>query len=170
VLIRCTGGVALFGVQFARMHGAEAIVISGSDDKRQRVHELGATHVLARDTDWPAEVRRLTGGRGVDHVLEIAGGPNLGRSLSAIAQGGRVSVIGMLDGVELSTPVYAAIRSRATIQGISVGHRRALERMVRAIDVNKLQPVIAAEYESSDVPAAFEHLARGPYGKVVVRF
>jgi alcohol dehydrogenase len=170
VLIHGTGGVALFGLQFARMHGAEVIMISGSDDKRRRVRELGANHVLAREADWPAEVRRLTGGRGVDHVLEIAGGANLGRSLGALAQGGRVSVIGMLDGEQLSTPVYAAIRSRATVQGISVGHRRALERMVRAIDVNGLEPVIAAEYDAADVPAAFEHLARGPYGKVVVRF
>ncbi|MGJ7493070.1 zinc-dependent alcohol dehydrogenase family protein [Variovorax sp. ZT4R33] len=170
VLIHGTGGVALFGVQFARLHGAQAIVVSGSADKRERALALGATHVLAREADWPAEVRRLTDGRGAEQVLETVGGANLGRSLEALAQGGHVAVIGVLEGGEISGSAYQAIRSRGTIQGISVGHRRALEEMVRAIDVSALQPVIAAEYGADEVPAAFAHLARGAFGKVVVRF
>lgn len=170
VLIHGTGGVALFGLQFARLHGAQAIVVSGDAGKRERARALGATHVLARETDWPAEVRRLTGGRGAEQVLETVGGANLGRSLEALAQGGRVAVIGVLDGGDLRGSAFQAIRSRGTIQGISVGHRRALEEMVRAIDVNALQPVIAAEYGADAVPEAFAHLARGAFGKVVVRF
>ena len=85
VLIHGTGGVALFGLQIARLHGARAIVVTGGDDrKRAQAHALGAEHVLARDGDWPAEVRRLTQGRGADHVLELASGPNLDRSLQAV--------------------------------------------------------------------------------------
>jgi len=170
VLIHGTGGVALFGLQFARMHGAQTIVVSGAGDKRDKALAMGASHVLARDSDWPAAVRELTGGRGADHVLETVGGANLGRSLHALAQGGRLSVIGVLAGGEISGSAYDAIRSRATIQGLSVGHRRALEDMVRAIDVNALQPVIAAEYGADQVPEAFAHLERGAFGKVVVRF
>ncbi len=169
VLIHGTGGVALFGLQFARMHGAQAIVVSGSEDKRAQALALGAQQVLARDADWPAEVMRLTEGRGADHVLETVGGPNIGRSLKALARGGRISVIGVLEGGAMDDFTFDAIGRRAIIQGISVGHRTALERMVRAIDVNRLQPVVAAEYDFGEVPQAFEHLARGAFGKVVVR-
>jgi NADPH:quinone reductase-like Zn-dependent oxidoreductase len=149
VLIHGTGGVALFGLQFARIHGATVIIVSGGAEKREKALALGASHVIARDADWPAEVKRLTGGRGVDHVLETVGGANMGRSLGAVAQGGRVSLIGVM-------------------QGISVGHRRALEDMIRAVDATQLQPVIDKVYGFADVPAAFEHLERGAFGKVVV--
>jgi alcohol dehydrogenase len=170
VLIHGTGGVALFGLQFARLHGAQAIMVSGSADKRRQALALGAAHALARDADWPAEVRRLTDGRGAEHVLELVGGANLGRSLEAVAQGGRVSVIGVLEGGAMSGSAFDAIRRRVVIQGISVGPARALERMVRAIDLNRLEPVIAAAYGIDQVPDAFAHLARGAFGKVVVRF
>lgn len=169
VLIHGTGGVALFGLQFARMHGAQVIVVSGSEDKRAQALELGAHHVLARDADWQAEVMRLTEGRGADQVLETVGGPNIGRSLQALARGGRISVIGVLEGGAMEDFTFDAIGRRATIQGISVGHRAALERMVRAIDVNRLAPVVAAEYGFGEVPQAFGHLERGAFGKVVVR-
>lgn len=168
VLIHGTGGVALFGLQFATMHGATVIVVSGGADKRDKALALGASHVIARDADWPAEVKRLTGGRGVDHVLETVGGANMGRSLSTLAQGGRVSLIGVIDGATVEALAFDFIRSRAVVQGISVGHRRALEDMVRAIDSERLQPVIDKVYGFADVPAAFEHLERGAFGKVVV--
>ena len=168
VLIHGTGGVALFGLQIARLHGAQAIVVTGSEDKRAQALALGATHVLARDGDWPAEVRRLTQGRGADHVLELASGPNLDRSLQAVRQGGRVSIIGMLGGETLSASFYAMVLGRVTVQGIGVGHRRALEDLVRAVDANALKPVIAAQYGFDALPAALDHLERGAFGKIVV--
>lgn len=169
VLIHGTGGVALFGLQFARLHGAQVIVVSGSEVKREKALALGVHLVLARETDWPAEVMRLTDGRGAEQVLETVGGANLGRSLQALARGGRVSVIGVLEGGEIRGSGFEMIGRRALIQGISVGHRSALERMVRAVDLNRVEPVIAAEYGFDEVPRAFEHLARGAFGKVVVR-
>ncbi len=169
VLIHGTGGVALFGLQFARMHGARVVMVSGSEDKRAQALALGAHHVLARDADWPAEVMRLTDGRGAEQVLETVGGANLGRSLQALARNGRVSVIGVLEGGDMAGSAFDAIGRRVRIQGISVGSRAALERMVRAIDLNRLVPVVAAEYGFDAVPQAFEHLARGAFGKVVVR-
>ncbi|MGO4609162.1 NAD(P)-dependent alcohol dehydrogenase [Variovorax sp. 2RAF20] len=169
VLIHGTGGVALFGLQLARLHGAQAIVVTGSEDKRAQALALGATHVLARDDgEWPAEVRRLTRGRGADHVLELASGPNLDRSLQAVKQGGRVSIIGMLGGETLGASFYAMVLGRVTVQGIGVGHRRALEDLVRAVDANALKPVIAARYGFDALPAALDHLERGAFGKVVV--
>ncbi|HSD38171.1 MAG TPA: NAD(P)-dependent alcohol dehydrogenase [Rhodocyclaceae bacterium] len=169
VLIHGTGGVALFGLQLARLHGADAIVVSGSVDKHDKALALGATHVVARDGDWQAKVQRLTDGRGVDHVLETVGGANLGRSLKVLARGGRIAVIGVLDGIELSAAFPDLVRTQGLIQGISVGGRTELETFTRAVQHNALQPVIAGEYAFDEVPAAFEHLARGPFGKVVVR-
>jgi NADPH:quinone reductase-like Zn-dependent oxidoreductase len=168
VLIHGTGGVALFGLQFAVMHGATVIMVSGGAEKRDKALALGASHVIARDADWPAEVKRLTGGRGAEHVLETVGGANLGRSLTAVAQGGRVSLIGVIDGGSVEASAFDIIRSRAVVQGISVGHRRALEDMVRAIDATHMQPVVDVTYGFVDVPAAFAQLERGAFGKVVV--
>ncbi len=169
VLAHGTGGVAVLGLQLARLHSANVIVVSGSADKREQALALGAQHVLARDSDWPAEVRRLTGGRGADHVLELASGANLGRSVEATAQGGRVSVIGMLESDELRASFFGLVMQRVTVQGIGVGHRRALEDLVRAADAGALRPVIAAEYALDALPAALDHLERGAFGKIVVR-
>ncbi|MDD5334760.1 MAG: NAD(P)-dependent alcohol dehydrogenase [Rhodoferax sp.] len=170
VLIHGTGGVALFGLQLARLHGAQAIVVSGDAGKRSQALKLGARHVLERASDWPSAVLALTEGRGADHVLETVGGANLGRSLQALAGGGRVALIGLLDGAELAASGFDLMLRRAVVQGVSVGHRQALEHLVRAVDVNALQPVIAAEYPAQELPAAFDHLARGPFGKVVLTF
>jgi alcohol dehydrogenase len=170
VLVHGTGGVALFGLQFARMHGARAIVITGSAGKRGEALALGASDVLLRDSDWPAEVKRLTGGRGADHVLEIAGGANLSRSLDALAPNGIVSVIGLLDGGSADGLAFQAVRARATIRGIRIGHRRALEDMLRAIELNAMQPVVAGVHAFEDAPKAFAQLQAGPFGKVVVAF
>ncbi|MDD2924445.1 NAD(P)-dependent alcohol dehydrogenase [Rhodoferax sp.] len=170
VLIHGTGGVALFGLQIARLHGARVIVISGDADKRAQALALGANHVLDRASDWPATVLTLTQGRGADLVLETVGGVNLGRSLQALAMGGHVAFIGVLDGSELAGSGFDLIHKRAVIQSVNVGHRRALEALVQAVDANTLQPVIAAEYPANDLPAAFEHLARGAFGKVVLTF
>lgn len=171
VVIMGTGGVALFAMQIAHAQGARVVVVSGSDDKLARAAQLGADHGIHRHRtpDWAAEVHALTGGRGADHVLELAGGDNFGRSLSALAQGGRVSVIGNLQGDELRGSVYPLLLGRATVQGIGVAHRRALQDLVRAVDWLKLQPVIDSEYALADLPAALEHLERGAFGKLVLR-
>lgn len=170
VLIHGTGGVALFGLQWARAHGAQAVVITSSAAKLERARALGATHGLLRGQgDWPAELKTLTDGRGVDHVLDTAGGDNLGASVAALAPGGRVSVIGMQAGTELRLPFFPLIVSRGTIQGIGVGHRRSLEEMGRAVDAVGLEPVIDGEYAFDDLPRALDHLERGSFGKVVLR-
>jgi len=169
VLVHGTGGVALFGLQIAKAHGAEVIVISGSDDKLSRAKSIGADHCLRRSPgDWVEEVLRVTQDRGADHILETVGGANLNGSLAALAPGGRVSVIGVQAGFELSAPAAQVLPKRATIQGITVGHRRALEDFVRAIDRTSLKPVIDGRYEMEQLPEALAHLERGPFGKVIV--
>jgi NADPH:quinone reductase-like Zn-dependent oxidoreductase len=170
VVVQGTGGVALFGLQIAAMHGAETIVVSGDDDKLARAKALGATHGINRHReDWVEAVYQLTNDRGADHILEIVGGAHLGRSLEAAAVGGRISVIGILEGVELAGHFAPLARKRLVVEGIQVGHRKALEDLVRAVDANGVKPVIEAEYALAELPAALDRLAKGPFGKIVVR-
>lgn len=171
VVVIGTGGVALFAIQIARAQGARIVVVSGSDEKLERAKALGATDGInrLRTPDWAAAVRAITGGRGADHVLELAGGDNFGRSLAALTKGGRVSVIGNLAGDELRSSVYPLLQGRITVQGIGVGHRRALSDLVRAVDWLQMKPVIEKVYDFADLPAALDHLERGAFGKLVIR-
>jgi NADPH:quinone reductase-like Zn-dependent oxidoreductase len=170
VVVQGTGGVALFGLQIAVMHGAEVIVVSGDDDKLSRAKALGARHGINRNKeDWVEAVYRLTNDRGADHIMEIVGGAHLGRSLEAAAVGGRVSLIGILEGVEISGHFAQLARKSLIVQGIHVGHRSALEDLVRAVDANGIKPVIEAEYALAELPAALDRLVKGPFGKIVVR-
>ncbi|MBU0830424.1 MAG: zinc-binding dehydrogenase, partial [Gammaproteobacteria bacterium] len=104
------------------------------------------------------------------HVLETAGGATLGQSLQALAQGGHVAYIGVMEGAGFSGSGFDLITKRARVQGVSVGHRRALQDLVRAADAGGLQPVVAARYPASQLHEALAHLAHGPLGKVVVTF
>jgi NADPH:quinone reductase-like Zn-dependent oxidoreductase len=170
VVVQGTGGVSLFAVQLAAASGADVIVTSSSDAKLERAVALGARHAVNRlkTSEWQTEVLRLTGGRGADHILEMAGGANVERSLTALVPGGRISVIGLLESDSFSVPILPLLGSRAIINGISVGPRRALEDLVRMIDQHSIKPVIDAVYPYSQVPQAFAHLRRGAFGKIVV--
>ena len=169
VLVQGTGGVSLFALQIAKAKGASVVVTSGSPDKLERALALGADHGIDRTReDWVEAIYRLTGDRGIDHILELVGGPHLGRSLEAVAVGGRISVIGVFEGFEFSGSAGPLLMKNATIQGIRVGHRRAFEDFVRAVDEIGLKPVIDQRYRLADLPAALDHLQRGPFGKIVV--
>ncbi|MBB5256947.1 zinc-dependent alcohol dehydrogenase family protein [Rhizobium leguminosarum] len=171
VLVHGTGGVALFGLQIAKAHGAVVFITSGSAEKLGRAAALGADHVINRhEGDWVEQLYQLTGGYGADHVLEIVGGPHLDQALKAVAINGRISVIGVLEGFEVSGPAGPLLLKAPVVQGISVGHRRALEDLVRAIDQTGLKPVIDKRYAFDEFPEALDHLYRGPFGKVVVEF
>jgi len=169
VLIQGTGGVALFGVQIAKAHGAEVFVTSGSKDKLERARAIGADHGFGRD-NWVETLYGLTDDYGADQILEIAGGANFGEALKAVAVGGHIHVIGVLEGFEISGPVAPLLLKSPTVQGISVGHRRALEDFVRAVDISGIKPVIDKAYAFEQLPEALAHLDRGPFGKIVVTF
>jgi NADPH:quinone reductase-like Zn-dependent oxidoreductase len=170
VVVQGTGGVALFGLQIATAHGAEVIVISSNDDKLSRAKALGARYGINRKKeDWVEAIYRLTNDRGAEHILEIVGGAHLARSLEAAAVFGRVSLIGVLEGFEISGHFAPLALKHLTVEGIQVGHRRSLEDFVRAINQTGIKPVIDAEYALADLPAALDHLARGPFGKIVMK-
>jgi NADPH:quinone reductase-like Zn-dependent oxidoreductase len=173
VLLIGTGGVSVFALQFARLGGARAIVISSNDDKLERARSLGAEAGINyhKTPDWDAEVLRLTQGRGVDHVIEVGGAGTLGRSMNAAATGGRIQLIGVLTGggVEPPSP-YGLLAKQASIQGVFVGSRGHFERMNAAIGAAKLEPVIDRVFSFEDAAAAYRHLDHGAhFGKIVIR-
>ncbi|MGB8602525.1 MAG: NAD(P)-dependent alcohol dehydrogenase [Rhizomicrobium sp.] len=169
VVIQGTGGVALFALQFAKAHGARVIITSSSDEKLARAAALGADDGINRhEQDWAAAVLRLTDGAGADHILELAGGSNFAHSLQAIATGGRISFIGVLEGYDFSGSFAFLGRKRVTVEGSLAGSRRAQQDMVRAIDRISLKPVIDTRFSFSDLPAALARLDQGPFGKIVL--
>ncbi|MBD3817396.1 NAD(P)-dependent alcohol dehydrogenase [Brevundimonas diminuta] len=170
VLVQGTGGVALFGLQIARALGARIIVTSRSAEKLERVKALGAWGTIdtGATPDWSGAALELTDGRGLDHVLELIGGDNIGQSAAALASGGRIAQIGFMKGADIVLSAVPMMLKRAVIQGITVGHRRAFEDLVRFIDRHGLKPVIDQTYGFKDAPAAFAHLDRGPFGKIVI--
>lgn len=169
VLVQGTGGVAMFALQIAKAHGAEVFVTSGSDEKLLRAKALGADYGINRlKGDWAEALYELTQDRGIDHIIETVGGANLRNSLRAMAVHGRISVIGVLEGNEISLPAGELLLKSPVIQGIGVGHRRALEDFARAVDATGLKPVIEHSYRFDQLPQALEHLDRGAFGKIVL--
>jgi NADPH:quinone reductase-like Zn-dependent oxidoreductase len=171
VLVQGTGGVSLFGLQIASALGATVIATSSSDEKLARAKSLGATHTINYKThpEWQDEALAITSKQGVDHILEVGGGPNLARSIKAIRPEGQISIIGIIEGFDATIPLFGVIQKQAIIRGISVGPLRALERMLKKIDELKLHPVIDTVYSFNDARAAFDHLERGAFGKIVIR-
>ncbi len=168
VLILGTGGVALFGLMFAKLQGAE-VIVSTVPDKVDRVRALGADQIVDRNrTDWLDDIYALTDNRGVDHILETVGGNHLGCSVEAAAIGGHIYQIGALAGFDISSPVMPLLMKDVTIHGIATGHRRALENMVRAIDRNHAVPVIDSRFSLASLPLALDRLDNGPFGKIVI--
>jgi NADPH:quinone reductase-like Zn-dependent oxidoreductase len=170
VLIQGTGGVALFALQFAAAFGLRPIVTSSSDEKLARARELGAWNVInyRKTPDWDRAAIEMTAGAGVDHVLELAGGESVRKSVNALAVDGRLSLIGILADAESVLPTAAVTRERITIRGIAMGHRKAFERMNAAIDATAVKPMVDAVYPFGEAVRAFRHLANGAFGKVVI--
>lgn len=171
VVVQGTGGFSLFALTLAQKAGAEVIVTTTNAIKAERAYGLGARHVVDRNhgSGWAEQVNAITGGRGADHILEVAGGRNLENSISALAAGGRISLVGVMEGFDFTVPSVPAIHGFATIQAVYVRHRAALERLARAVDVCGLSPAIDSEFDFADLPRALARLHEGPFGKVVVR-
>ncbi|MCS3407070.1 NAD(P)-dependent alcohol dehydrogenase [Serratia sp. AKBS12] len=169
VLVQGTGGVALFALQIAKTHGAQVYLTSSSEQKLSQAKALGADYGINRlQGDWVETLYQMTQDRGVDHVIDTVGGSNLANSLRAVAVHGRISVIGALEGFELAGSAGLLLLKSPTVQGIGVGHRRALEDLVRAVDTSGLQPVIEQRYRFDRLPEALDHLDRGAFGKIVL--
>lgn len=171
VLILGTGGVALFALKIAQLAGARAVVTSSSDDKLARVSELGAWRTVnyRSEPQWGRQVRRLTGGAGVDLVVEVGGAETLAQSLRAVRMGGTIAMIGVLSGAEASLSVVPILMQQVRVQGILVGDREGFETMARAFAEHRVRPVVDRVFPFSEARRAFDHLASGRHmGKIVI--
>jgi NADPH:quinone reductase-like Zn-dependent oxidoreductase len=172
VLLQGTGGVSIFGLQFARMAGAEAIITSSSDEKLERTRELGAAHCINYKStpDWEKRVKEVTSGVGVDHVIEVGGAETFGRSLRAIRIGGSIYLIGNLSGNNAQVNLVQILMQNVRVQGVLVGSRETFEAMNRAIALHQLKPVIDRVFSFEQAPKAFEYMGSGAhFGKICIK-
>jgi NADPH:quinone reductase-like Zn-dependent oxidoreductase len=172
VLLQGTGGVSISGLLFAHAMGIAAVITSSSDAKLERAKALGAACTINYKTtpEWDKAAVEFTGGRGVDHVIEVGGASTLARSFGAIRGGGKVSMIGGLSGGATELNPGLIFSRRANVQGISVGSTQMFEAMNAAITVNKIKPVIDRVFGFDEAPAAYKHMASGAhFGKIVIR-
>jgi NADPH:quinone reductase-like Zn-dependent oxidoreductase len=170
VLLQGTGGVSLFALQFAKMAGAKVIILSSSDEKLKRAKALGADIGINYKTtpQWSSAVKEASGGRGADLIVETIG-TSLPESLSCVAFGGTVAIVGFVAGYETKINVRQLIGPMVRIQGIAVGSRRGFEDMNRAIELANIKPVIDTVYPFEDVANAFKYMKKGShFGKIAV--
>lgn len=171
VLVQGTGGVSVFALQLAKAAGATVIATSSSDEKLARMRELGADHLInyKEVPAWGMKVLELTGGNGVDCVVEVGGSGTLDQSMLATRVGGHVALIGVLTG--FAGPVQTALlmAKNLRVQGLTVGSRAQQLDMIRAIEANGIRPVISDHFPLEQLADAFRHQeANRHFGKIVV--
>lgn len=173
VLVQGTGGVSIFALQFAKVAGATVIATSSSDEKLDRLKALGADHLInyRKDENWGETARKLTNGRGVDHIIEVGGAQTLQQSMHAARVAGHISVIGILSGVASQLDIVPALIKQLRMQGVLVGSRTQQQDMVRAINANGLRPVIDRSFALTELVDAFKYQETNQhFGKICLEF
>jgi NADPH:quinone reductase-like Zn-dependent oxidoreductase len=171
LLVQGTGGVSIFALQLARAAGASVIVTSSSAEKRERALAMGAAHVIdyKADPKWGETARSLTGGRGVDVVVEVGGPGTFDQSVAALRYGGTMSILGVLTGTRGEVNTYGVFHKALRVVGVYVGSVSMFESLLRAVEISRIEPVIDRSFRFDEARAAYEHLASGQhFGKVVI--
>jgi NADPH:quinone reductase-like Zn-dependent oxidoreductase len=170
VLLLGTGGVSIFALQFCVMMGARAIITSKSDEKLERAKSMGAWQTInyADTPEWARAAAEMTGGRGVDQVVEVGGAGTLPQSIDAVRIGGHIGLIGVLTGGEINP--MPILRKSIRLSGIYVGSTAMFEDMNAAIGASGMKPVIDETFAFADAPRAYHAMeAAGHFGKIVIR-
>jgi len=173
VLVQGTGGVSIFALQFAKMAGATVYATSSSDAKLERLKSLGADHLVNYKSEpkWGKKIKEMTGGRGVDHVLEVGGPGTLNQSMWASRMGGHIALIGVLTGIAGDVQTYLMFSSQLRVTGIMVGSRQDQLDMNRAIAAAGIKPVIDSTFGLADIANAFRHQeSQKHFGKICLEF
>ncbi|KAJ3500543.1 hypothetical protein NMY22_g19228 [Coprinellus aureogranulatus] len=166
VLVQGTGGVSMFALQFAVASGAIVIATSSSNEKLKEAEKLGATHLInyKETPDWDKEVQRITGGVGVDHIVEVGGPATLYKSINAVQIGGQINVIGFLlggpDQAELAGLIFPIILKTIQVRGIWIGPVEKFKAMIRLIEANpeKTIPVVDKVFPFDQAIEAYAYL------------
>ncbi|WP_460372020.1 zinc-dependent alcohol dehydrogenase family protein [Pseudomonas sp. Tul1A2] len=171
VLVQGSGGVSVFATQIATALGAKVIVTSSRDHNLQTLKKLGAVAGVnyRNSPEWAEEILKLTDGKGVDLLLDVAGGDGINQSIAATKAGGRIAQIGFLSGQTTALNLMPLIFRQTTIRGIAVAPRSSFDRMNEFLNEHKIRPVIDHVYPFDQARQAYEHLAKGAFGKVVIK-
>ena len=171
VLLLGTGGVSIFGLQFAKLHGARTIITSSSDAKLARAKALGADETInyKNNPDWDKDVLRLTAGKGADIILEVGGGETFPRSMNSVRASGQIAVIGVLSGFAATIPIGMIGLQTLRVRGIFVGSVAIFEDMNRAIVANQLHPVVDRVFPFEQSADALRYMLSAQHiGKIVI--
>jgi NADPH:quinone reductase-like Zn-dependent oxidoreductase len=171
VLLLGTGGVSIFGLQFAKLHGARVIITSSSEEKLERARALGADDTInyKKNPEWEKEVLGLTGGKGADIVLEVGGAETFPRSMSAVRASGTIAVIGVLTGVVGTVPLGLIGLQTLSVRGVYVGSVAMFEDMNRAMTTHGVRPTIDRVFAFEETRDALRYLQSARhFGKVVI--
>jgi len=171
VLVQGTGGVSIFALQIATAIGARVIATSGRAANIDRLKQLGAWQTInyRENPDWHLKALEMTDGNGVDQLLDVVGGDGLNQSIQATRIGGQVHQIGFLGGQSSNLDLMPLISRQTTLRGTRVGPASSFEKMNLFLTQHQIHPVIEAVYNFSQVHEAYQHLARGAFGKIVIR-
>ncbi|TCD62318.1 hypothetical protein EIP91_007058 [Steccherinum ochraceum] len=176
VLVQGTGGVSVFAIQIAVALGATVITTSSSNEKLEVAKKLGSHYLInyKENVDWEKEVLKITGGKGVDHVIEVGGASTLLKSITATRYAGWIHNIGFLAGFDTSVSLAditgGLLFKGITFRGILVGSVAQFEDMNRLFASHKIQPVVDNVFEFEKAKEAYEHLQSQKHvGKVVIR-
>lgn len=171
VLVNAAGsGVGVAAIQVAKLHGAHVIASAGSDDKLARASELGADETINYTTsDLAAEARGMTGGRGVDMVVENVGAEIMEKSIKALARNGRVVTCGATAGNDATFNVTRFFLAQQTIYGSFMGTKAEMLRYAPCFEDGRLRAVVDKVFALKDAREAVSRLLhREQFGKIVL--
>lgn len=171
VLLLGTGGVSTWALQLAKAAGARVIITSSSDAKLDKARAMGADACINYVThpEWSKEVRQLTGGEGVDLILEVGGEKTIDQSLAAVRMGGTIVIIGGVSGFGGAIVPRSLIVGSTRVQGVYVGSRQMHEDLARFVEVAKIVPVVDRVFGFGEAREAFRHFEAGRhFGKVAI--
>ncbi len=178
IIPAASSSVGLAAIQIANYAGATPIALTRTSDKKKRLHEAGAAHVIASlEQDIVAEVMRITNGNGARVAFDPVGGPDFPKLISALANQGIVYIYGALSEGDTPIPVLEMIAKMPTVKGYSIrlvtgdeAHRKvAVEYVAKGLASGALKPVIDRTFKFDDMVEVHRYLENsGQFGKIVV--
>ena len=170
LIIAAGAGIGVLGMQIAAAAGARVIVTAGSEDKLRQARELGAQFAVNhRDPSWPEQVRKWTGGRGVDVVFEHVGAATWEGSLRSLARGGRLVTCGGHSGFSVNINLWHLFVKEHTIIGSFAGSRDDFMNVLRLVEQRKIKPVIQQIFSLEDLTKAQALMeSRQVFGKLII--
>jgi NADPH2:quinone reductase len=171
-----SGGVGVATVQLATAMGHTVVALSRSDEKQRRLKEIGATFTVnPEDPQWPAHTKEALASRGVNLAVDTIGGKQLPEVIETMVDSGRLSLVGQLGGPVPNFDTGTLFSRWLRIGAMALSyytpeqHRAAWHDLLGILARSGARPLIDREFPFEELPQAFERLAGGPMGKVVLR-